>query len=245
MKRPKIVIVKTGDTFPSMISVMGDFEDWIARGLGQASRDIQVVNVAQHQPLPHLDTVKGVVVAGSHAMVTENLDWSLELEAWIPKLIEKKIPLLGICYGHQLMARAMGGTVDYHPEGLEIGTTDIACILKENDDPLFAGFPQRFKAHVVHSQTVIRLPASSVAIAKNEFEPHHAFRIGPCAWGVQFHPEYDAAIETAYVENMTEAIAASGQDPAQVLDQVVETPVAAKVLSRFGALTSTWTGSCL
>jgi len=70
-----------------------------------------------------------------------------------------------------------------------------------------------------------------------------SFKIGPCAWGVQFHPEYDAAIETAYIGNMTQAIEASGQDPSQVLDQVVETPVAAMVLNRFGTLASVWAGS--
>ena len=244
MKSRKIVIIKTGETFPSIIPRLGDFEDWIARGLNLPSQDIQVVDVEAQQPLPPLDRIKGVVIAGSHAMVTQDLDWSLELEAWIPQLIRKKVPLLGICYGHQLIARAMGGIVDYHPGGLEIGTTDIDCVFQGEEDPLFGGLAQRFKAHVVHSQTVIRLPESSVVIAKNGFEPHHAFRIGPCAWGVQFHPEYDAAIETAYIGNMTQAIEASGQDPSQVLDQVVETPVAAMVLTRFGILASVSGGSC-
>ena len=243
MKPKKIVIVKTGDTFPSMIPVLGDFEDWIARGLGQAPQDISVINIEQHQPLPRLDAVKGVVIAGSHAMVTQNLDWSLELEAWIPQLIQKNVPLLGICYGHQLIARAMGGVVDYHPGGLEIGTTDIECVVEGEGDPLFGGLPRQFKAHVVHSQTVLRLPESSVVIAKNGFEPHHAFRIGTCAWGVQFHPEYDTAIETAYIENMAQAIADSGQDLSQVLGRVVETPVAAMVINRFGTLASVSGGS--
>lgn len=238
MKPRKIIIIKTGKTFPSIIPLLGDFEDWIARGLDQPPQNIQVVNVEQHQPLPRLETVTGVVIAGSHAMVTENLDWSLELEAWIPKLIQKQVPLLGICYGHQLIARAMGGLVDYHAGGLEIGTTDVECVVQEKGDPLFDGLHRQFKAHVVHSQTVIRLPESSIVIAKNGFEPHHAFRIGPCAWGVQFHPEYDAAIETAYIGNMTQAIKASGQEPAQVLGEVVETPVAAMVLSRFGTMAS-------
>ncbi|MCP4722852.1 MAG: hypothetical protein GY860_25645, partial [Desulfobacteraceae bacterium] len=79
---------------------------------------------------------------------------------------------------------------------------------------------------------------SAVVIAKNDFEPHHAFRIGTCAWGVQFHPEYDTAIEKAYIENLTQAIVDSGQDPSIILDRVEETPIAFKLLNRFGALAS-------
>jgi GMP synthase (glutamine-hydrolysing) len=244
MKPRKIVIIKTGKSFASVIPVLGDFEDWITRGLGRDCQDIQVVNVEARQALPDLDRIKGVVIAGSHAMVTQNLDWSLALEAWIPRLIQKKVPLLGICYGHQLLARSMGGEVDYHPRGLEIGTIDIDCVVQGDEDPLFGGLPARFKAHVVHSQTIVRLPKSGVVMAKNGFEPHHAFRIGPCAWGVQFHPEYDTAIETAYIENMTQAIVDSGQDPTQVLGRVTETPVAAMVLKRFGTMVFGSAGPC-
>lgn len=238
MKPKKIVIIKTGETFPSVIPGLGDFEDWIARGLGQASCDIQVVNVEQHQPLPHLDAVKGVVIAGSHAMVTQNLDWSLELEAWIPNLIRANVPLLGICYGHQLIARAMGGVVDYHPMGIEIGTMDIDYCNPGEGDLLFQNLPRQFKAHAFHSQTVIKLPEPAVIIAKNKFEPHHAFRIGRCAWGVQFHPEADIPILKAYIGNLTQAIVDSGLDPSIILDRVEETPIAFKLLNRFGALAS-------
>ena len=63
-------------------------------------RDIRVVNAEQHQPLPEISDLKGVVISGSHAMVTQNLDWSLGLEAWIPRLIQERVPLLGICDGH-------------------------------------------------------------------------------------------------------------------------------------------------
>lgn len=238
MKSKKTIIIKTGETFSSIIPRLGDFEDWIARGLDLPPQDVQVVNVEAQQPLPPLDRVKGVVIAGSHAMVTQDLDWSLELEAWIPQLIQKNIPLLGICYGHQLIARAMGGIVDYHPRGIEIGTTEIDCDDPGKDDLLFGNLPGTFKVHAFHSQTVIRLPESAVVIAKNKFEPHHAFRIGQWAWGVQFHPEADISILRAYIENLTQAVIDSGQDPSLLLNQAKETPVASKLLSRFGEISA-------
>ena len=238
METKKLFIIKTGEAFPAVVKELGDFEDWIEKGLVQGPDDVQVVNAEHQHPLPEIREAKGVVIAGSHAMVTQNLDWSMKIEAWIPKLIQAEIPLLGICYGHQLIARAMGGEVDFHPNGLEIGTTDIECLNSGENDPLFRDLPQVFKAHVSHSQTVTKLPESAVVIAKNSFEPHHAFRIGRAAWGVQFHPEYDTAIIKACLKNMGQAVEASGQDLDLLLDRVEDTPVASKVLSRFGALAS-------
>lgn len=231
----KLVIIKTGRTFPAIVQNLGDFEDWIARGLGKSS-DIQVVPAHENQGLPEMKNVKGVVIAGSHAMVTQNLDWSLKLEAWIPGLIQAEIPLLGICYGHQLIAKAMGGGVDYHPRGIEIGTTEIILTASPKEDPLFQDLPGQFKVHVCHSQTITKLPESAQGIAKNRFESHHVFRMGERAWGVQFHPEYNTSIMKAYIENMTQAIEASGQNPATLLGQVEETPIGARVLARFGVL---------
>lgn len=238
METKKLFIIKTGEAFPAVVDELGDFEDWIAKGLGQGSDDVQVVNAEYQHPLPEIRAVKGAVIAGSHAMVTQNLDWSMKIEAWIPKLIQAEIPLLGICYGHQIIARAMGGKVDFHPKGIEIGTTDIECLNSGDKDPLFQDLPRIFKAHVSHSQTITKLPESAVVMAKNIFEPHHAYRIGNAAWGVQFHPEYDIAIMKTDIKNMSQAINTSGQDLALLLDRVEDTPIASMVLRRFGALVS-------
>ncbi|WP_022664875.1 glutamine amidotransferase [Desulfospira joergensenii] len=230
----KIIVVKTGNTFASMKSRYGDFEDWISRGLGVEPEMIRVVNASGHEPLPGKKQCMGAVVAGSHAMVTDDLDWSLVLENWLREMVEAGVPILGICYGHQVLARAMGGQVDYHPRGIEIGCVDIKQTREE--DPLFHGFPEIFKAHVCHSQTVVCLPAHAVHMAGNDFEPHHAYRLGDRAWGVQFHPEYDRPIMKAYVEYMQAKIEASGRDLKPILDGIEETPHALKILERFGRL---------
>jgi GMP synthase (glutamine-hydrolysing) len=235
MKQPKILIVKTGDTFADLIGPYGDFEDWIRRGLGLGEDQIRVVNAPAFEPLPAPGTFSGTVIAGSHAMVTQNLDWSLAVEAWLAQVVTAGIPVLGICYGHQLLARAMGGKVDFHPGGLEIGTTPITLTADALSDPLFQGFPPIFNAHTCHSQTVLSLPPGAVHLAKNTHEPHHAFRLGQAAWGVQFHPEYSPDIMAGYVRNMSPVIQALDKDPTGVQNQVTQTPEAGKVLARFAA----------
>ncbi|MCF6248030.1 MAG: glutamine amidotransferase [Desulfobacula sp.] len=233
------VIIKTGDTFPAISNKLQDFEDWIIQGLGVDPAKVKIVDVPRGEDLPSREECSGAVIAGSHAMVTQDLDWSLSIEAWIPDLIAAGIPVLGICYGHQLLARAMGGVVDYHPQGLEIGTVGIERQKLDesmDSDALFKDLPDRFDVHVCHSQTVIQLPKNAVLIAKNQFESHEVFRIGTSAWGVQFHPEYDEIIMTAYAENMEQSISSSGQALSEILKKINPTPVAAKILKRFGQL---------
>jgi GMP synthase (glutamine-hydrolysing) len=236
MAHPKILIVKTGDTFADLIGSYGDFEEWIRRGLGVGKDQVRVVNAPAFEFLPEPGAFSGAVIAGSHAMVTQNLDWSLAVEAWLAPVVAAGVPVLGICYGHQLLAKAMGGKVDFHPAGLEIGTTPITLTADALSDPLLQGLPPAFNAHTCHSQTVLALPPGAVLLAENTHEPHHAFRIGNVAWGVQFHPEYSPAIMTGYIRNMSPVIQALGKNPAQVQQQVIETPEAGQVLVRFAGL---------
>ncbi len=235
-KRPmkKTVIIKTGDTFPDVIKAHGDFEHLIASGLGLGRHELLVVNAVEHEQLPDLAAVNGVVISGSHAMVTQDLDWSLALEVWVRELIKAEVPLLGLCYGHQLIARAMGGRVDFHPQGLEIGTVEMTCLDQAAADPLFKALPPCFKAHVFHSQSVIHLPSSAVVLVRNDFEPHHAFRIGSAAWGVQFHPEADKGVTQGYIENLAGDVRSSGQDPDALIRDLDDTPHASSILKAFG-----------
>ena len=229
-----LLIVKAGETFPDLIEPYGDFEDWIAKGLGRPNHDIQVVNAVSVPALPGPDQMSGAVISGSHDNVTQHQTWSLRLEAWTRRLIRDQVPLLGICYGHQIIAKAMGGEVDFHPEGMEIGTREMELLDGCDTDALFQGLPSRIKVNVFHTQSVIQMPADALVLARNDFEPHHAFRIGKNAWGVQFHPEADAAVTKQYILHLAADIKASGQDPHQLVEQLDETPFAAVLLKRFG-----------
>ncbi|QKG91758.1 gamma-glutamyl-gamma-aminobutyrate hydrolase family protein [Halorubrum salinarum] len=139
--------------------------------------------------LPDHTEFDGVVVTGSRSSVY----WD---EAWIPPLVDyvaeaadAGVPVLGVCYGHQVLAEALGGRVA-GMDGFEIGYNEIRRV---RDDPLFEGIGETFTAFTTHGDAVVELPPSATLLAEND-RGVHAFRDGHC-WGVQFHPEYDA--ETA------------------------------------------------
>lgn len=195
-----------------------------------------LIDAIRGDGLPSAAGCEGVVVTGSHSMVTDAVDWSEQLIEWIGGLIKSGVPFLGICYGHQLLARAAGGSVGYHPRGQEIGTVDIDLLAEGSTDRLFQNHPGRFPAHVTHSQTVLSLPDNAVRLAANEFDRCHAIRVGDCAWGVQFHPEYDTGIMQSYVEEQSAKLEAAGMNPMEIQATVRDTPEAAGILRRFAEI---------
>lgn len=234
MKR--LWIIKLGTTFPATRKQFGDMNDWIESALGPLTIDVCTIDAANGDPLPSPDECAAIVMTGSHAMVTDNLPWSVAVARWLPSLLDAGIPILGICYGHQLLAHAAGGVVDYHAKGREIGTVPVRRLPASAHDPLFQRLPESFTAHACHSQTVLKLPPDAVALACNDHDSHHAFRVGTCAWGVQFHPEYTPGIMRSYIEQRAEALASEGMSVPGLLDAVAETPDAAAMLRAFGRL---------
>lgn len=228
-----LLIIKAGKSFPSIVKKCGDFEDWIISGMTPLPCEVKVVAAYKNTRLPDYDSICGVVLTGSHAMVTDREPWSERIAQWIPGLLERGIPFLGICYGHQLLAQAMGGTVGYHPKGREIGTVTIKLNAEAKEDPLLNVLPTEFPAHVTHSQSVLKLPPGAGLLASNEFEPHHAFRLGKSAWGVQFHPEFNARIMRFYIDEIAESLNQEGLSPDLLRNNVAETPDSNMLLRRF------------
>ncbi|UWX58234.1 glutamine amidotransferase [Chlorobaculum sp. MV4-Y] len=231
-----LYIIKAGSTFATEMERLGDFEEWVRRGLGDVACPVAVVNAEGGEALPAPELCAGAVVTGSHAMVTDNLPWSVAIERWIQELIAARVPFLGICYGHQLLGRAVGGEVGYHPRGREVGTVSIELTPEGQRDPLFEGIPARFVAHATHAQSVLRLPEGTVHLAFNGFESYHAFRVGESAWGVQFHPEYTREIMQTYVRDEIADLEAACEDAGALREVVSEAPLAGRVLTNFASV---------
>lgn len=232
----ELVVVKAGTTFPNTAQKYGDFEDWTCKGLGVALDQVCLVDAQRDDCLPSVRECSGVVVTGSHSMVSDELDWSNRLCEWITGLVDSRVPFLGICYGHQLLAKAVGGTAGPHLLGKEIGTVEVGLLPESSIDRLFRGLPPRFLAHVTHSETVLSLPENATRLAANSFDSYHAIRVADCAWGVQFHPEYDARIMKSYVEEQAEELKVAERNLAGIYQSVRDTPEAASILRRFSRI---------
>lgn len=226
------LIIETGDPAPSLRRY-GSFAHWIRVAAGLPRSHAVVYRVIDGHALPERDGFAGALITGSGAMVTEKLDWSERSAAWLRDAAHAGMPLFGICYGHQLLAHALGGSVDYNPVGREIGTVRIERMDAAADDPLFGSHPPRFDAHATHMQTITRLPEGAVKLARSEKDECHAFRWGDSVWGVQFHPEFSTAMMRGYITARHEKLLHEGIHPPTVHRTVTAAPHARSVLRKF------------
>ena len=135
--------------------------------------------------LPETFDFDGAVVTGSRSSVYWDDEWIQPTKEWVGEAIDRDIPFLGICWGHQLLADVLGGTV----EGMgayEVGYSEIE---QTGDSRLFDGISSEFTAFTSHADEVSALPAGAEPLAQNHYS-NHGFRKDR-VFGVQFHPEYD------------------------------------------------------
>jgi GMP synthase (glutamine-hydrolysing) len=232
----KILIVKTGSTLPSLKSRKGDFEDWIVAGMGVSRTQVTVVDVTAGSVLPENGMYGGVVITGSHSMVTDGLWWSERTASWLALEVAAGTPTLGICYGHQLLGHALGGLVQQNPLGWELGTVEVTLQEAGLQDEILGGCGAAIKVHVSHTQSILRLPKGAVRLAATARDINQAFRVGRCAWGVQFHPEFDAEIVRAYIDHCRAKLIADGQDPDRLIREAGDEAVGSVILARFAAV---------
>ena len=162
--------------------------------------------------------------------------WSERTAAWLAEAVRTETPVLGICYGHQLLAHGLGGQVARNPRGREIGTVEVRLGGAAGADPLLQGFPPSIRVHVTHVESVVELPPGARLLASSDGDPHHAFALGTAAWGVQFHPEFDAGVVRQYIEARREEIVAEGLDPDALHATACESPYGTALLRRFSEL---------
>ena len=229
----KLYIIKCGSTFDSIKNDFKDFEHWIIDKFENKDKNIVIINAQENEKLPTLTKNDAVILTGSHSMVTHEESWSLEVEKWLPKLIDEEVPLLAICYGHQLLAKSLGGVSGYHENGIEIGSVDINLEENAKDDEIFSKLQNSFKAHTIHSQTVIKLPKNATRLAFNSHDKNHAFRVGNCAWGVQFHPEFDKKVMNYYISEVSKKKELNKEE---LLNKIDDTFVATSILKEFERL---------
>ena len=143
-----LLVLRAGDALPEVAALHGEFAAWIERAAAAAWQGPWALHdLRSSDPLPDCRSVAGIIITGSVSSVTERAPWMVRAESYVREVVSAERPLLGICFGHQLMAQALGGEVGKNPRGREIGTVEVT---RCEDDPLFDGLPELVEKLSVH-----------------------------------------------------------------------------------------------
>jgi GMP synthase (glutamine-hydrolysing) len=167
----------------------GVFADAVA---GRGHRlDEWVIPESPEPPAP-LDDYGAVLVFGGamHVDQEDRHGWLRDEHRTLQRLVADEIPILGVCLGGQLLAKALHGQVRRLPSP-EIGWADVELTPEAEDDPVFACLPRRFTSFQWHLYC-FEQPGGAVPLARNE-RCLQAYRAGSAAWGIQFHAEVTRA----------------------------------------------------
>lgn len=181
------LIIEAGHTPDSLIDKHGNYADMIERWLSPFAPDTVFTRNRRYndEPLPPPDAQDAVVISGSRFGVYEEAPWMLQLERFIHALVDARVPLFGICFGHQIIAKALGGRVEMSEQGWGLGTKEYQL------GPITSQLSGTLSAHAVHQDQVVKLPEGARILGGNDHCPFAilGYENKPIA-SVQFHPEF-------------------------------------------------------
>lgn len=230
MKSSPIAVLVTGDPVPATRARCGGFLELLQSTAPEfAAFPWRAYDVRERDVGEELTDALAVIVTGSPLSVIDRLPWMELASERLRELVRGEVPLLGICFGHQLLGYALGGRVALNPRGREMGTVGFANSVS---DPVL-GEPGSWLVNTTHLDSVVQLPPGAEVLGATQLEPYAAVRFGRCAWGVQFHPEIDGAVMQEYIAARREPLVTEGFDVSALERAAGDAPQARGLIERF------------
>ena len=168
---------------------------WFRDGLGDLENcELNILHIEKNLDKAFQSDLHGVIISGSPSDAWDSNQANENLLIFLRSCLLNRIPVLGVCYGHQILARFLNGIVQRHPEGLQLLNADIELTPAGRACPLFKGMRSKFNAISGHADYVVETPPNCTRLAGSELTEVQAFQFQNLFYGVQFHPEFTAEI---------------------------------------------------
>ena len=234
----RIGIIETGNVSDVLKARFGDYPSIFHALIHTQLPDAEFIDVSviNGQALGRPEDADGWLITGSRHGVYEDLDWITDLKAFVRDCMARKVPVVGICFGHQLLAEAMGGKVEKSARGWGLGVHEYNT---HNLPGWMADLKASFKGYAVHQDQVIVPPSGAQIIASSDFCPYAAMVYGdpdaPDAITVQSHPEMSADFVQGLIDTRLNAIVSPAllAEAQAGLVQMVQNDVWATLIARF------------
>ncbi len=176
----KIGILQTGHAPEELLARLGDYSDIFQRMLAGHGFDFVTYNVVDMEFPEGAKSADGWLITGSKHGAYEDHPWIPPLEALIRDIHAQRMPLVGICFGHQIIAQALGGKVVKYPQGWSVGRTTYQLGSKE------------VALNAWHQDQVIKRPDEARVLGSSPFCENAFLAYDDHIWTVQAHPEFES-----------------------------------------------------
>ena len=192
-------------TKPTVRHISGDYSDMFTAMVRAHAPyvELEIYDVQKGDYPPDLDTCDGYACSGSAASVYDDENWIRHLEAFVRRLYQEKKKLVGICFGHQIMAQALGGRVAKSDQGWGVG---VKAAHVARPRPWMNPAAESFRLLVSHQDQIVELPPGGEVLAENAHCSVSMFQIGDSFLGIQGHPEFTKEYAQALMHMRTDSI---------------------------------------
>jgi len=232
-----IAILQTGQPIQPARDKYGDFDELFINSMNISQAKTRTFRIYDSPELPNPEKLMGILITGSPAMVTEGKKWCIKTQQWLKQFINTHIPILGVCYGHQLLALMLGGKVSWNPKGREMGQIRMKLTTEAYKDKLFGkvigASISNLKLQATHQQAVMELPKDTTLLGYTNLDNNHCFCAHKHIWGFQFHPEFTPEIIANYINIRKADIKKEGLDPNEMLENIKDINNGTMLLQQF------------
>ena len=184
----KVVLLCAGPGLPEVVEEYGHSSKWIPDILQSHNVEFIVRN-AYKGDLGDINEADAWIISGSKYSVYDDITWIKDLISFVCNLINNNKSLLGICFGHQLIAECLGAQVKKNPLGWELGSYKISLSDDGSKHPLFSGLNDGEIVYESHQDVVCTMEKGMVPLAFTD-KANQSFSYQNNVFGVQFHPEF-------------------------------------------------------
>ncbi len=201
----RIGLLMMGHVDPNSQFIDGDYPELFGAILGPHDIELIPYDLDQGHFPEDVGECAGWLCSPSRLSSYDPVDWLIDAEQLLRSLIVAEAPFVGICFGHQLLAQALGGRVERSPDGWGVGVRDYEVVSRRS---WMSPSVDQFALIGSHQDQVMSLPDDAELLFQSDYCPFGGFAIGERAWTLQVHPEFTPGLADHLLAGRVELIGA-------------------------------------